>query len=403
MASFRQNEYCKVCKKNVSSNKSGKCPICNNTTTKGTWYVRFFIQEINGKKTRKTLSGFDTKKQANAAYINYISKNQYLKQIPNNSFEEAYNKYLNEKKLNTKESTLFTLENDFKRFIIPYFKNTNITEYSKDFLVIWQNAIWDLKKPNNESYSYAYLNKIRFFLNSFLNYCEIEYNIPNNLKLIKKPKDTSIKNEILFWEVEDFNRFIKYCNFDLNVFNDCLWYTYFIFSYYSGLRIGEIIALKENDIKNNILYINKTLSNKAFGKTYTITTTKNYKIYNKKLPDIALNAINNFLSLKKALKIKNEFLFGTYTPLPQTTIRRNLNKYIDLANSNIKDEESKLKRISPHGFRHSYVSLLIHLGCSTKTVAELIGDTEDMVITTYSHLYNDEKDNAINKINSFLV
>lgn len=77
--------------------------------------------------------------------------------------------------------------------------------------------------------------------------------------------------------------------------------------------------------------------------------------------------------------------------MPEQTIRKRLSNYIAIA---------KVSKITPHGFRHSYVSLLISLGCSTKTVAELIGDTELQVIKTYSHIYKGNKKKAISMLNN---
>lgn len=99
----------------------------------------------------------------------------------------------------------------------------------------------------------------------------------------------------------------------------------------------------------------------------------------------------------KAWKTENgltkNFLFGGDKPLAENTIRRKLSR--DIA-------KSGQPTISPHGFRHSYVSLLIHLGVPTKVIAELIGDREKQVIETYSHLYQNAKNDAISLIDKSL-
>ena len=89
-------------------------------------------------------------------------------------------------------------------------------------------------------------------------------------------------------------------------------------------------------------------------------------------------------------KITGNYLFGGDKPLSEGTIRRKLKEHT---------LQSQVKYINPHGFRHSYVSLLIHLGVSTKVIAELIGDTEMQVISTYGHLYSNAKDSAILLLN----
>ena len=88
---------------------------------------------------------------------------------------------------------------------------------------------------------------------------------------------------------------------------------------------------------------------------------------------------------------KDWFVFGGLKYLPNTTIARYLNLYI---------EKSGVKKITLHGLRHSHVSLLIYLGCDFKDVAERIGDTIEMVQNTYYHMFPDEKSKAVNLLNN---
>ena len=47
-------------------------------------------------------------------------------------------------------------------------------------------------------------------------------------------------------------------------------------------------------------------------------------------------------------------------------------------------KKANVKRITPHGFKSSHVSLLIHLGCDSRDVAERVGDTVQMIEKTYN-------------------
>ena len=81
--------------------------------------------------------------------------------------------------------------------------------------------------------------------------------------------------------------------------------------------------------------------------------------------------------------------FGGNAPLTDNTIRRAFNKYCEIAN---------VKQIRIHDLRHSFVSLLIHLGGNLSVVADLIGDTLPVVTKTYAHLYEEDKEKIIAKI-----
>lgn len=52
-----------------------------------------------------------------------------------------------------------------------------------------------------------------------------------------------------------------------------------------------------------------------------------------------------------------------------------------------------------HGFRHSCVSYLLSKGTSYRTVARWVGDTEQIVLQTYSHPLPGEKDEIADFLN----
>ena len=70
-------------------------------------------------------------------------------------------------------------------------------------------------------------------------------------------------------------------------------------------------------------------------------------------------------------------------------MRRAFNRYCELA---------QVKQIRIHDLRHSFVSMLIHLGANLTVVADLIGDTLQQVTKTYAHLYEEDKLKIIAKI-----
>ena len=95
---------------------------------------------------------------------------------------------------------------------------------------------------------------------------------------------------------------------------------------------------------------------------------------------------------KQIYKFNNSmFVFGNVKYTALTTFSNHLEKYIN---------KIDVKRITPHGFRHSHVSLLINLGCDSREVAERIGDTIQMVEKTYYHMFPEKRSNAVNILNN---
>lgn len=158
-----------------------------------------------------------------------------------------------------------------------------------------------------------------------------------------------------------------------------------------------MFALNWNDIdfERKTLNINKQLTSKTGKGTYEIISTKTTNsdsiIY---LDDDLIKLLKKHY--EKESKIygfnKSMFIFGNIKPISSTTLSRELNYYID---------KSKIKRITPHGFRHSHASLLIHLGCDEYEVADRLRDTVEIVRNTYYHMFPEKKNSTIKTLNDF--
>ena len=83
------------------------------------------------------------------------------------------------------------------------------------------------------------------------------------------------------------------------------------------------------------------------------------------------------------------FFFGGKKPLAPETVRRKFKYYCSLAG---------VKQIRIHDLRHSFVSMLIHLGANFTVVASLIDDTLEQITKTYAHMYVADKNTAIKLI-----
>ena len=66
-------------------------------------------------------------------------------------------------------------------------------------------------------------------------------------------RKNEIPKKVSFWSYEEYQKFIK-------CVDDELYYIFFETLYYTGLRLGECLALTWKDFKDNALDINKTLT-----------------------------------------------------------------------------------------------------------------------------------------------
>lgn len=213
-------------------------------------------------------------------------------------------------------------------------------------------------------------------MQAFFSWIDKRYGYNISFASIDKPRKISAPKEREVWTRDEFQRFI-------DVVDDPLYHCLFTMMFFSGRRKGEIFALTPDDITEKGIRWNKTITRKTLdGTPWKVTATKQAKSMVQPIAE----------PLRKELAVykgQSPFFFGGERPLAENTVSRRLDYYI---------KKAGVKRLVNHEMRHSYVSLLIHLGASYKLVAELIGDTADQVIRTYGHLWNEDKISIVAKI-----
>ena len=354
--------------------------------------VIFRISDEDGNTTQKKLSGFSTKTLAKQAYTEFVTAN--CKLAKNNptvmqkraekgkeivTVESLAKTYLQAVRNQIKNSTIYEKEKFFDLIIIPRFGSYQLKQLTKQELYKWQDELWSSKNPRtNDYYAYKYLSKIRTYMSAFLSWCaECNEGFVNYLLQIKKPKRRTPKTEMQFWTRNEFDKFIS-------VVDNPVYHAVFSVLFFTGRRKGEVLALSPDDVMQDSIKFNKSLSRKTISdSTYEITSTKTEKVASTPICEPLK------IELQKYTVPEGNFYFGGTAPLADNTLRRAFNKYA---------EKAGVKQIRIHDLRHSFVSMLIHLGANLTVVADLIGDTLAQVTKTYAHLYEEDKTKIIKKI-----
>lgn len=371
----------------ISSNKYS---LRERPTKRGKVYdVIFRVITKDGIEKQKSLCGYQNKTLAKQGYLDFVSNNcelykrNPLKKIKPDkddpTVSELSAQYFLSVRNQIKDSTLYEKQKLFDLIIIPYFGKMKLKDISSQALYRWQDELWASRNPKTgDYYAYKYLSKIRTYFSAFLTWCGDRFEgFVNYLPQIKKPKRRQPKTEMQFWTKSEFETFIS-------VVDNKTYHCLFSMLFYTGRRKGEILALSPGDVKTDYIIFNKSLTRKTLtDDSYEITSTKTEK--NGKTPICK--------PLKKELENYSEpegrFFFGGTTPITDNTLRRAFNKYAEVAG---------VKQIRIHDLRHSFVSMLIHLGANLTVIADLIGDTLAQVTKTYAHLYEEDKKNIIAKI-----
>ena len=303
------------------------------------------------------------------------------------TINEAYKKYHKFIELRQKPTTIKGTERKFKYYILPYFKDMEISEITPLVYLNWQEKI------NNINLSDSFKISIYYTMYSLYEYLDIFYNYNKNIpKMVGITKKNMKQKEISYWTIDEYNKFIK-------TFNDStkLEYKYFFeLLFYTGCRLGEANALTFNDIIDNNIFIYKSISKEKFGNNRLITSPKtNYSNRKIKIDDILLKEINELKDKyeNKYENFNNDFyIFGGPKPLSPTTISRIKNEHCMLAN---------VKQIRLHDFRHSHATLLLRYHVPIQEISSRLGHSDiNITIKTYTHLAPEYEKNVMNKLNS---
>ena len=302
------------------------------------------------------------------------------------TFIKLWEEYSNYKKVKLKPQSYRKIENNFKNHILPYFNDYLIKDINSKVYIDWMSKI------NEEGHSFAFKSSLHYCINNILEYAIKFYGLNINIASMigNFNKNTNRPKNIDFWTIDEFNKFMSMIDDE----ND---YLLFRALYFTGMRIGEAIALTWHDFDGSHLHINKTMAKeKDKNGNYIITSPKTL-------------SSNRFIELdKKTIQLiqkkyskdckkigfdNNWYIFRNSKPLTQTTVSRKKNNYCEL---------SGVKKIRLHDFRHSHATFLLSHGIPVTVIAQRLGQSDlTVTLNTYIHLVPNDEIRAINLIDSF--
>ena len=332
-----------------------------NKKLDGTWEIRFYYKNYKGERKQKHKSGFGTKKEAIAW------AEQFSVQQANNidmTFKAFWEMYRDDMSQRLRENTIRTKDYIMELKVLPYFGNKKMTEITPADIRRWQNSL--LK----ESYSQTYLKTINNQLNAIFNYAVKYYNLPKNPCAIAGSIGKDRADEMQFWtqeEFEDFLEFVKDKPISYYAFKTLFW---------TGLRIGELLALTVNDFdpERKTITVNKSYQRiKGRDVITEPKTAKGNRVVT--LPDFLVEDLMAYTGMLYGRTGKDRMFPVTKSYLEHEMIRG--------------CELSGVKKIRLHDLRHSHASLLISkLGLQPTVVADRLGHERiQTTLNTYSHLY----------------
>lgn len=339
-----------------------------------TWFCKFYYVDYNGQKKQKLKRGFKTKREAKEFENRFLVKHQKDVTMP---FSSLVKYYKEDMETRLKPATIYTKQNIIDKLILPYFNDMPLNNITPSTIRTWQNELIQ----NDKNYSQTYLRTVHTLLVAIFNFAMKYYDLKENpCSICGSIGSMKTEKEMTIWTLDQFKTFIEAEK------DDIMYYTAFNVLFYTGLRIGELLALTWGDIDfdNQTISINKSLQ-VLNGVTY-ITSPKTRK---------SIRTITIFPNL---VRILQDYKNACYEPL-------NDSRLFPIAKSKVlrelrkKAKAQELPQIRLHDLRHSHASLLIELGFSPLAIADRLGhESVQTTLNVYSHLYPNKQDESAQKL-----
>lgn len=341
---------------------------------------------ITGKRRQKTKGGFPRQKDADAALrkiLNELDANRYLE--PSNESFSSYmdfwftSHYQKRIKETTASSRKYLMDKHLNRE--NPFANKPLSKITTEDI----DAFYNLKL--DKEYSTSTIRKLHQLLNQAFGQAVKWKKISSNPVINADPPSVK-KEEMKIWSFDEIDSFLNQCKGERH-------YLTFLLAIYTGMRKGELLGLKWNDIDfgKKSIRIHRSLSHIP-NKGYLLSTPKTKKSKRQvPIPD----------SLVKELKAHKE---------RQETQRKRLGEHyqdqdlvICTEIGTLQDPRNVLrvmKRISKaanvtsirfHDIRHTHASILISEGVDIVRVAARLGHSDPTItLKNYAHLIPNQDD-----------
>lgn len=323
-------------------------------------------------------------------------RREYVNQVPaaRITLRELIYEQLESKKQEVRATSYDKSKGILERHVIPYIGDLRLDRLNAQALNKWKLKIGET--------DLAISMKKNIFkeLNTVLNWAARFDRIPSNpLKkvgnfrevLFEKPADV-----LRFYKPDEFLLFIRAAEDHAAERNDWRFYTFFMIAFYTGMRKGEINALKWSDIEGNTIHVRRSIAQKQKGGDVE-TPPKNKSSYRDlQIPRPLMDAL--------AAQKKRQMLYHSFTEdfrvcggpavLRDSTIEYRNKQY---------SHKAALEHIRIHDFRHSHASVLVNNGIVIKEVSRRLGHSNVQITwNLYSHLYPKEEERAVSVLDSIV-
>ena len=338
----------------------------------GTWRIQYRWTDWTGTKKKSQKRGFKTKKEAEEWYAHFMLQQSSDPTMTLADFWEIYKADM-EKRL--RKTTMKQKEYVVNDKILPYFGKTPINEITAPMIRKWQGEMME------KGFKLTYLKTIHNQLSAILNYAVNFYDLRSNPCRKAGSMGKSKADERPYWTLEEFQKFS-----DAIMDKQDSWIAFQIL-FWTGMRIGELLALqvKDIDFEQGTITVDESLTRLDGEDLITAPKTES-----------SVRVITIHKELQEELK---EYIATLYHVRPGTRLFAGRTKSFFEHEMERGIKLSGVKKITVHCTRHSHASMLVQMGFSPVEIAKRLGHGKvTTTIETYCHQSMDAQEKIADRL-----
>lgn len=299
----------------------------------------------------------------------------------NMTVKKLFDEWLIKISSHTKESTTANYRMKINKHILPEFGGMKYDLLNASMIYSF------IQKKLKLGLSAKYVSDILIVFKSMAKYMNREYGYHNPLVNVSLPKSNK-KSAVRILEPGEQNKLSEYLRKNMNLTSLGIF-----ISLYTGLRIGELCALKWSDIdfKKSILSVRRTIqristenSEKATRLLITAPKTQS-SVRNIPIPSGLIRLLEKFKESGECF-----VLSGNSVPVEPRTMQYRFSSIL---------KKACLPSVNFHSLRHLFATNCIRLGFDIKSLSEILGHSSvETTLNRYVHSSIEQKRVCMEKL-----
>lgn len=354
------------------------------------WVGQFTAgRKADGKINRKSVYGNTRKevKEKMTKALSEVQDNTYIEKNNITLYELAKEIIEDKKKSNE------IISNTYKRatYTLKYIENGYISN-----MEIQKIKSSDIKNYLHTVTCYANstIEKIYQLLGqAFRRAVDRNYIIKNPMlaEEVKRPKSDKQDKEVVSLSLVEQKKLLEVITSERTIYNNII-----LLMLFSGMRIGEVLAIKTDDIDENYIYISQTMTRDENDKT---VLGKNVKTKKSRRPFFISKEVRYILDICLSDKVENEDNLLFYDAKNKEIIKPyEINSYLKRLN----EKYNIAKNLHNHMLRHTYATRCIEAGMNIKVLSKKLGHKDiETTLNTYASVLDKFEFQEDNKLQEY--